>query len=1081
MSEKIILFVKRSILLYIIETEAALQTSAWNDPPRSRGGRGMGGGREVRHRNKSRTWIRALAIVCLVLSSSIRTPASGAGGPEGAAILPGEGGSRFYVDSIEWSSHLFGYKHTEFTPTTSLQLLQEYFTANFVRSGMAHVGPKLELLQEYFESRLPASMTTAARADLLLGWLDSEEMEKEFLDACRKERTKEGAGAEGAFYYRDTEKKEAPARAGAPSSGTTSASAAALPSSTSTTAASAERLAKERLMMLRAAGSIFVRTLRLARTSQKSEQLEIAAGIVAEWETLRKRWGGWSWGTFVGALAQQAFETLSIKPDLGERSLALLSRASMEETSDPQLHYVIGILYMQHLPPKDVGTYTKMVTSEFEKTLMLSSANKELFVHITGLYATIHGWYGRRRIQEPFWFEELVYKRIIALDPTNAQAHNNLAYLYASAGVNLKQALIEAQIARQLDPGNPSILDTLGWAYYRNGKLKEALSALRKALSKAGDDAEIHYHLATVYYELKQYDRVEYHYRKTIELDPSNHSAKNNLAYLYAERNVNLEGALQLADEAIAAVPDSAAYLDTKGWVLYRLGRYEEAAAFIRKALAADPDSPDLHLHLGEVYLALKKLDQAVRQFELALKYKPDDGAVARRLAAIMALKSLRESLKHFSRISGVQRHRESMRLFYDLMADIYREQNEYDKAIAVLKEYERLRSGVPLSKLGAEELENVRTASIRRMLKMLPSHIHYNLLVDLEKELGLKIVQILARERHVASDMASLMGFMGDRLPERVMVAVSLVRGAATDARRTITVIGELPSGTNVVEMFRQLRTYISTTTEVSPAGRKTTKRNSTEREAIHRAGKFQGMAFSLEKAGGVEVVRARLFGQTIYMRAIDESHVAAALDTNLLLAIGTPAGKEEARGGFFDEAFERILGEAPDVFDMFVYLEPRRMGLEQYPPPLVPPGAIRTLKGCGFYYTIVPQAVVTLLERSMFMMDPRAEGGPKGFEDSLVRLLAACRDKCGIRMSWNIRFPSPDLLECETRYYEGVKLGRLLFSLFEKMVKRETAPEADAGASGDGATRGGSGKKEDGKRTPSGIGGENGKGDGK
>jgi len=80
---------------------------------------------------------------------------------------------------------------------------------------------------------------------------------------------------------------------------------------------------------------------------------------------------------------------------------------------------------------------------------------------------------------------------------------------------------------------------------------------------------------------------------------------KNYLAYCYAQNEVNLDEALTLIGEALVDYPDSAAMLDTKGWVLYKLGRLDEAREYLEHALKqCKKDDGDCYLikrHLDEV------------------------------------------------------------------------------------------------------------------------------------------------------------------------------------------------------------------------------------------------------------------------------------------------------------------------------------------------------------------------------------------------------------------------------------------------------------------------------------------------
>lgn len=131
---------------------------------------------------------------------------------------------------------------------------------------------------------------------------------------------------------------------------------------------------------------------------------------------------------------------------------------------------------------------------------------------------------------------------------------------------------------------------------------------------------------------------------------PQRTGAKNDLAYLLAVEGRDLERALQLAQEARAASPDSAAIADTLGLVMLRRGLPDAALAQFRSALelaeSAREDGeipPAYRYHLGLAYKALDRPEDAVRAFEAALAGREDfpEAAAARsELAALRAPRS---------------------------------------------------------------------------------------------------------------------------------------------------------------------------------------------------------------------------------------------------------------------------------------------------------------------------------------------------------------------------------------------------------------------------------------------------------
>ena len=81
----------------------------------------------------------------------------------------------------------------------------------------------------------------------------------------------------------------------------------------------------------------------------------------------------------------------------------------------------------------------------------------------------------------------------------DAEAYNNLGYLYAKRGRKLDEAIRLIKKALSLKPENGNFLDSLGWAYYKKGMYDEALEQLEKAASLIPNNPEIYEHLATVY------------------------------------------------------------------------------------------------------------------------------------------------------------------------------------------------------------------------------------------------------------------------------------------------------------------------------------------------------------------------------------------------------------------------------------------------------------------------------------------------------------------------------------------------------------------------------------------------------
>jgi len=94
-------------------------------------------------------------------------------------------------------------------------------------------------------------------------------------------------------------------------------------------------------------------------------------------------------------------------------------------------------------------------------------------------------------------------------------------------------------------------------------------------------------------------------FRRLVAARPDDGRALNYLGYMWAERNENLDEALELVRRAVSGQPDNGAYVDSLGWVHYRLGEYELALKYLQRAAALAPEDPEVFEHLGDVHRAL--------------------------------------------------------------------------------------------------------------------------------------------------------------------------------------------------------------------------------------------------------------------------------------------------------------------------------------------------------------------------------------------------------------------------------------------------------------------------------------------
>jgi tetratricopeptide (TPR) repeat protein len=113
---------------------------------------------------------------------------------------------------------------------------------------------------------------------------------------------------------------------------------------------------------------------------------------------------------------------------------------------------------------------------------------------------------------------ETTLRQVLAKDPNNATALNNLGYFLADHGERLEEALSMIQRAVRAEPNNPSYLDSYGWAFYKLGKLKEAERYLSDAARRNPASATIQEHLGDLFQRLGQPEKAQTSWRKALSL-----------------------------------------------------------------------------------------------------------------------------------------------------------------------------------------------------------------------------------------------------------------------------------------------------------------------------------------------------------------------------------------------------------------------------------------------------------------------------------------------------------------------------------------------------------------------------------
>ncbi|HEY4201089.1 MAG TPA: tetratricopeptide repeat protein [Devosiaceae bacterium] len=190
---------------------------------------------------------------------------------------------------------------------------------------------------------------------------------------------------------------------------------------------------------------------------------------------------------------------------------------------------------------------------------------------------------------------------------------------------------------------NPKDLDavsTLGDMLRSDGKFKEAADAYTKALALTGGttqgDWRFYYVRGIAYERANEWDKAEPDFLKALDLSPGQPQVLNYLGYSWVDKGMNLDKALGLIQQAVAAQPDDGYIIDSLGWAYYQLGRYDDAAKTLEQAVQKLPNDPEINDHLGDAYWRTGRTLEAKFQWNIAITMDKD-GSVKDRVTPKLA------------------------------------------------------------------------------------------------------------------------------------------------------------------------------------------------------------------------------------------------------------------------------------------------------------------------------------------------------------------------------------------------------------------------------------------------------------
>jgi len=303
-----------------------------------------------------------------------------------------------------------------------------------------------------------------------------------------------------------------------------------------------------------------------------------------------------------------------------DRPQAILQFELLREQNadDQQINFLLGLLYLNQGNPE-------LATSLFQQASRDPSMRADAQYHL----ATIAERNGDMTAALEH-YQEVKYGR-------NYLAAASRATILLAKGYGMDQARAYLQTLRRQQPSQASDLIQLeSNLLVSNNQSELAITLLSNGLQANPTDAKLLYARSMVAELQNNFALAEQDLRALLAQDADNPTALNALGYTMILHTDRSEEAYRLIKRAYLLNPGDPAIIDSMGWVLFVMGRAEEALPFLQKAMAILPD-PEIAAHLGEVLWFLGDQQAALQTWQRGLAQSPNHPTIKRTMQRLGA------------------------------------------------------------------------------------------------------------------------------------------------------------------------------------------------------------------------------------------------------------------------------------------------------------------------------------------------------------------------------------------------------------------------------------------------------------
>ncbi len=194
--------------------------------------------------------------------------------------------------------------------------------------------------------------------------------------------------------------------------------------------------------------------------------------------------------------------------------------------------------------------------------------------------------------------------------------------LSASGRLSEGVDLVQSRLPREQDP--ETYYRIISQLYMDHKNYGKAEKAIKEGLGLKPESEPLKFRLASVYERQEKLPDAEAEFKRILESNPDHAGVLNYLGYMWADRGIRLHEALAYIRKATEMDPYNGAYLDSLGWVYFKLDRLDEAEVNLKRAARLIED-PTIFDHLGDLYIELGQPKTALQYYERGVRVATDE------------------------------------------------------------------------------------------------------------------------------------------------------------------------------------------------------------------------------------------------------------------------------------------------------------------------------------------------------------------------------------------------------------------------------------------------------------------------